>query len=241
MSKIDIIDAFGKCDVASSFTHLVGALVFAVLSVSLMRRGTGSRTNKIALGVFAVCAVSLLTLSGLYHLCPRGGALRAVMLRVDMGAIFVLIAGTYTPAHIILMRGFKRWGVLAIIWGLAIVGIVINTLFLEVGGKWLALGMFLTLGWIGIYSTIEIGQRFGWDLVETLVIGGVAYSLGGLLDLIGTPIIFPGIFGPHEMLHLLVLVGLGCHWHFTYRIAAGRQPITRSAVARRPVAVPNMK
>ncbi len=100
----------GFHDPVSSLTHLLGAVIFAVMSVLLLlRRGWKHPLHKVCLGVYAFSCVFLLAMSGVMHQLSQGVA-RAVMLRLDHAAIFVLIAGNCKPIHGILLRSFSRWG-----------------------------------------------------------------------------------------------------------------------------------
>ena len=103
----------GFSDPVSSLSHLAGAMVFALLSIILLQRGRGDFGRMASLSVFAFSSVLLLSLSGVYHLLTPGTAGREVLQRLDHAAIFVLIAGSFTPVHAILFRGAWRWGMLA--------------------------------------------------------------------------------------------------------------------------------
>ena len=83
----------------SAASHLLGAVVFVALGYRLLRRGRGDRARLLFLGVYAASCVLLLSVSGVYHMTARGGPAHRVMERLDHSAIFVLIAGTFTPAH----------------------------------------------------------------------------------------------------------------------------------------------
>src|SRR3954454_18390113 len=136
----------GFSDPFSSLTHLGGALVFAWLSVSLVQRGRGNPGRVVSLIVFAFSCVLLLSLSGVYHLLSPGSAGRDVLQRLDHAAIFVLIAGSFTPAHTILFRGPWRWGVLAGVWALAITGLVLKTVYFTSMPEWFGLTLYLGFG-----------------------------------------------------------------------------------------------
>src|SRR5262245_27015252 len=112
----------------SAISHLFGAVLFAFMTLLVLRRGRGDTGRMIYLGVFAFSSVFLMAMSGVYHMMIRGGAAYQVMERLDHAAIFVLIAGTFTPAHGILFRGILRWLPLVLIWGCAITGITLKTI-----------------------------------------------------------------------------------------------------------------
>src|SRR5947209_1613726 len=94
----------------SSASHLLGAGVFLFLGLFLLRRGRGDRARVTYLAVYVFTGVFLLSMSGVYHMHARGGPARQILARLDHAGVFLLIAGTFTPAHGILFRGPLRWG-----------------------------------------------------------------------------------------------------------------------------------
>ncbi len=213
----------GFAEPFSSLSHLIGALVFALLAFFLIRRGRGDSTRIVSLSVFAVSSVSLLSMSGVYHLLMPGGTARAVLMRLDHAAIFVLIAGTFTPIHAILFRGWWRWGMLAIIWTAAIAALVFKTVFFSGFPQALGVVMYVGLGWLGAISAIALWQRFGFRFVRPLLWGGLAYTIGPMVGFISEPVLISGIVGAHELFHVAVLMGLGFHWYFIDRISAASE------------------
>ena len=219
----------GFSDPVSSLTHLAGAVVFAVLSVVLLGRGRGDRGRMISLSVFAFSCVLLLSLSGVYHLLSPGTAGREVLKRLDHAAIFLLIAGSFTPVHVILFRGAWRWGMLAGIWGAALAGLILKTVYFATMPEWLGMLMYLGLGWLGLISAVALSRRYGWRLLRPVLWAALAYTAGALSEFLRWPVLLAGIVGPHEIFHLAVLAGISCHWAFILDIASGG-PI--SAVGR---------
>ena len=115
MQPIEVFPLPGCREPLSSFSHLIGAVVFTVLAFTLVRRGRGDRARTISLVVMACSTVQLLILSGLYHMFPPG-PMRELMVRADVSGVFLLIAGSLTPVHVILFRGLARSGPLALAW-----------------------------------------------------------------------------------------------------------------------------
>jgi hemolysin III len=223
----------------SAISHLFGAVLFSFLGVFLLRRGRGDRTRLIVLGVFSASCVVLLALSGVYHMVVRGRTAHAVIGRLDHGAIFVLIAGSITPVHGILFRGFWRWAPLILIWSAAIAGIALKTIFFDSLPEWQGLTLYLAFGWLGAISVGLLWRRYGFASVRLLLLGGVIYSVGSVMDLNRWPALAPGIVGAHELFHLMILMAIGCHWFFTWQIANGRLPAyargSRVVSGQRPV------
>ncbi|MBX3427696.1 MAG: hemolysin III family protein [Pirellulales bacterium] len=205
----------------SSLSHLVGAGAFLVLAPFLFRRGLGCNLRTTGLATFAFGTVFLLSMSGTYHLVADGGAARRVLRMLDHAAIFVLIACSFTPIHIILFRGWGRWGVLVLIWGFAATAISLKMAYFDSMPQKLGLGLYLGMGWVGLGSGIALARRYGFRFVEPIFWGGVAYSIGALLEAFRWPVIVPGVVEPHEVFHIAVLIGLACHWSFVFAVADG--------------------
>jgi hypothetical protein len=130
-----------SCDPVSSLTHLAAAAVFAILSVPLIRPGRGDARRVISLAVFAFSCVLLLSLSGVYPLLSPETAARGVLMRLDHAAVFVLIAGSFTPVHVIPLR--ERWQryLLACLWSAALAGLALKMVYFNAVPSWLGLLM----------------------------------------------------------------------------------------------------
>lgn len=211
----------GFSEPVSSLTHILGASVFAVLACFLLWRGRGNGVRVTFLGIYAFSCVFLLSLSGVYHLLTPGGDGRAVLKRLDHGAIFILIAGTFTPVHGILFRGRARSVPLLLIWSAAATGIILKIVFFDEFPEWLGLSLYLGLGWAGVASGVVLWHRFGPAFVQPLVWGAAAYTVGAVLEFLRWPVLLPGIVGSHELFHGAVLVGVGFHWRFVSQFAPG--------------------
>ncbi len=216
-------------DPLASITHLLGAAVFAWMTLLLVRRGKcgddrGRTTRVFCLLVFGVAAVVLLLASSLFHMPPLHCPARETLRRIDHAAIFALIAATFTPAHGILYRGAGRWFPLCMIWGACLLGIVWKLAFFDQISAGQGIMIYLSLGWTGAITGFALGRRFGMRAVEPLWWGALAYTGGAIVQYLQWPVLWPGVLGAHELFHLAVLAGLGCHWHFVYQMADGSVP-----------------
>jgi hemolysin III len=209
----------------SAISHLLGALLFLWLGALLLRRGRGDPVRLAFLGVYAGSCVLLLSLSGVYHMMVRGGTAHGVFERLDHGAIFVLIAGTFTPLHGILFRGRLRWGPLVFVWALAVTAITLKTVFFSGLHEWVGLSLYLGLGWLGVFSGSLLWRRHGFAFVRPLLLGGVVYSIGAVSEYHNFPVLIPGVVHGHEVFHLAVLAGAFLHWRFIWQFAAGEDRI----------------
>ncbi|MBI1370135.1 MAG: DNA-binding protein [Planctomycetes bacterium] len=210
----------------SSLSHLIGAGIALVLTVPLMRRARGHAGRVFIAALFAFTVIFQLSMSGVYHLLGEGAG-REVLQRLDHAAIFSLIAGTLTIVHGLLFRGWMRWGMIGGVWAMAATAITLKSIFFDDVPEWMSLSMYLVLGWLGLVSGAALWRRFGWAYVRPIVWGGLAYTIGAVCEFVRWPWIWPNVIGPHEVFHLAVLIGIGCHAYFVYGIAGGHvDPIT---------------
>lgn len=208
-------------DPFSSLSHLLAVPVLLVLGYRLLRRGAGDTARVAALTVFVLSAVLVLAMSGVFHLLPAGSRGRYVVQHLDHAAIFLLIAGTFTPIHGIVFRGVWRWGMLLFIWTFAVTAVSLKMVFFDDVPEWLGLSMYLGMGWVGLLSGVLLWQQCGTAFVAPLLRGGLAYTLGALADFLRFPEIIPGVLGGHELFHLAILAGIGWHWQFIAGLADG--------------------
>lgn len=207
----------------SSLSHLLGAVVFTALAVVLVRRGRGDWCRTASLVVMAFSTVQLLVLSGIYHMYWPG-PLRQFMVRADVSGVFLLIAGSLTPIHVILFRGAARWGPLALAWTAAILGIILRMVFFDSVSGGAGIAIFLLFGWGAAITAAVLWQRYGWAFVQPGVLAGLAYTAGAIVLALHRPTLVTGLVGPHELWHLAVLTGLGLHWRFVFQFASGLVP-----------------
>lgn len=209
----------GFYEPVNAILHLGAAGVFAILGVRLVRDSRGNSIRVALLSVFAFACVFMLSMSGVYHMLTGGGSGSAVLLRLDKAAIFVLIAGTFTPVHGLLFRGALRWIGLGLMWAAAATGVTLVTIFFDRMPYGLGTTLYLALGWVASVSVIAAWRRRGFHFIRPILAGGIAYSIGAILLGLKWPTIIPGVFGPHELWHVAVITGLSLHWRFIVRLA----------------------
>lgn len=221
----------------ASMSHLIGALVFLVLAVLMIRAARRTPGTALPCSVFAISAVVLLALSGVFHMFEPGFTTSRVMIRLDVAAIFLLIAGTFTPVHWVLFKGAKRWGVLVPLWLIAITGITLRTIFFDSLPIVWGTAIFLLMGWIGLYSTFLVCREYGRSAGLPVIIGGVLYTIGAVGDIVRWPTIIPMVWGSHVTFHLFVLAALGVHWYLISQIAEGKLTYADRLVSDKGLAV----
>lgn len=228
MEHIHAIPIAGFREPFCALSHFAGAIVFAWSAVAFVVRAKQRHSHVVSLAVMGVTAVLLLSLSGTYHTLWPGTA-REVMRRLDVAGIFLLIAGTITPVHMMLFQGMAKWLPLLLVWGLSITGLVLRMVFFDSLPPLMGTAAFLILGWGGAISTYFLWRRHDWSFVSPLVYGGIAYTIGAIILGSHWPMLIPGYLGPHELWHIAVLVGLSLHWHFASIVAFGYQSIEKQS------------
>ena len=210
----------------SSMSHLLGAVVYLVLSFILLRRAWWRRAHFLLALLFAFAVVTLLSLSGVYHMFSPDGKASRVMIRLDVAAIFFLIAASFTPIHGLLFKGWKRWGILVPLWTIAITGITLRSIFFNSIPLLLGTLIFLAMGWVGGLSGYLLFKHYGRNAFLPAIWGGVMYTIGAVGDAIDWPTVVAMVWGPHESFHLFVLAGIGFHWSLISDIVEGKLSTT---------------
>jgi hemolysin III len=149
--------------------------------------------------------------STLYHWLPKeAGGKNQVFRKLDHLAIYLLIAGTYTPFCLNTLRGPWGWSIFGVVWGLAVVGMAIQGVFINVW-RWLTTTVYVVMGWVIVLALKPLLANLSWNGFLLLLGGGVIYSIGGVIYTIKKPNLFKN-FGYHELWHIFVLGGSICHF-----------------------------
>jgi channel protein (hemolysin III family) len=124
-----------------------------------------------------------------------------------------------------LFVGWKRWAMIAILWGIAVTGITLRTIYFNSIPPILGDGIFLLMGWVGAFSSWLVWQQYGWTAVGPIFWGGLFYTIGAIINSQSGLVVIDKVWGPHETFHLFVLAGIGTHWAFIWRIADPFTPL----------------
>jgi hemolysin III len=196
---------------------LLAALGLGVLLATAA--STGRLDQLVAFGVFGLSLIALYAASALYHLLPLSPSGVARLRTLDHMAIFVLIAGTYTPFCLLALDGVWRWGLLALIWGLALCGVLLKLLWMD-ASRWLSVVLYLGMGWVAVIAAPALFRAVPPDGITWMLAGGLVYSAGALVYGLKRPNPVPGTFGFHEVWHLFVIAGSACHfWAVLHYVA----------------------
>lgn len=202
-------------DPGSAITHFIG-MIMAIFAATPLLIRAASRPDKIhivSLAVFIISMILLYAASTAYHSFNLSEKANIILKKIDHMMIFVLIAGTYTPVCLIVLNGPVGYTLLALVWGIAIAGIVIKALWVTCP-KWFSSILYIAMGWVCVLAFTQIlnslsPAAFGW-----LLAGGIIYTIGGVIYALKLPIFNAkhSAFGSHEIFHLFVMGGSLCHF-----------------------------
>jgi hemolysin III len=193
-------------------SHLVGLLLAGAGTILLLRMAQGP-SQLVAFGIYGATLILLYASSTLYHMLPLPERPLRALRTLDHIAIYFLIAGTYTPVALITLNGRLGWTLLAAVWLIALAGIPFKLCFLD-APVWLSTGTYLAMGYLSLVAVVPLVHAVAFGGLAWLIAGGIAYSIGAVIYARQRPDPFPGRFGHHEIWHLLVLAGSGCHFAF---------------------------
>jgi hemolysin III len=202
----------------NALSHLVGFVLAAIGTVVLLRLAD-TTAERVAFSVYGASLLLLYAASTVYHAlhlsAPRLRRLRTL----DHIAIYFLIAGTYTPVALVTLHGPWGWIILGTAWAIAAAGIPFKLWFLD-APPWISTGIYLGMGYMALAAAAPLAARVSAGGLAWLVAGGLAYTIGAIIFTRERPDPWPGVFGHHEIWHVLVLVGSGCHFGFMLRYVA---------------------
>ncbi len=195
----------------NSLTHWGGAILALIGLIVLLIIGWDTPAKIISLAVYGVSLIFLFSASATYHMVQVKDKALEIFRKVDHAAIYVLIAGTYTPFCINAFDGFWKWGMLTIIWSLAIIGIVVKIFYIR-APRWLNAGIYILMGWLSVTAAGEMLSALPAWVLTWMIIGGVIYTLGAIVYMTKIFNFKPGVFGFHEVWHIFVLLAAATHF-----------------------------
>ncbi len=161
--------------------------------------------NVIGIGVFAFTMILLYLTSTLYHALPQGKS-KNLLLKLDHSAIYLFIAGSYTPFALSTLDNNKNWGLFGLIWAIALIGATLKA-FNKLANTWLSTGIYLLMGWIVLIAAMPFVEKLPISVVTLLLSGGLAYTVGILFYLLDSRIRYS-----HAVWHGFVVAGSSCHF-----------------------------
>ncbi|MEO8287690.1 MAG: hemolysin III family protein [Chloroflexota bacterium] len=186
--------------------HAAGALASIIFTLVLVWVSADDLPRMLSMLVFGVSMIELYTVSAIYHIGRWQPGTHRVLRSFDHSNIFILIAGTYTPICFNVLDGWVRVTSLIAIWALALVGVFV-VVFARNLPRWVGSIIYIAMGWVSIVVLPAFVEALGWGPVLVLIMGGVLYTIGGIIYAMKRPNPFPRVLGFHEVFHLFVIAG----------------------------------
>jgi hemolysin III len=189
-------------------------LLAIIAGIPFLFRSAVQRGDRLSLAgaiVFAASMVALYLTSTVYHALPQS-RVKNLFLRFDQSAIFLFIAGSYTPFTLGALRGNLGWTLFGLVWASAIFGIAL-TLFGELQNRWFSTWVYVGIGWIGLFAARSVSQHIPLEGLLWIVAGGLAYTTGVFF------FIAKRLRYAHFIWHLFVAAGTACHFWAVLRYA----------------------
>ena len=210
-------------DPGSALTHFIAMLAAMAAAAPLLVKAAsvpGTMHLK-ALSVFIVSMILLYAASTVYHTFDISEHVNKLLRKIDHMMIFILIAGTYTPVCLIVLGNRSGYRMLSLVWGIAIVGIIINALWINCP-KWFSSVIYIAMGWVCLFVFRELLATLSQAAFLWLLAGGLIYTVGGVIYALKLPVFNAkhSQFGSHEVFHLFVMAGSICHFVFMYQYVA---------------------
>lgn len=206
-------------DPGSAITHFIGMLMAVFAAVPLIIKATHepSPIYVVSIAIYAASLILLYAASTTYHTFDRSEKVNTILKKIDHMMISVLIAGSYTPICLLVLGGRLGIILLAIVWSIAIAGILIKAFWVYCP-KWVSSVLYIGMGWTCVLAFTQLlnsmsPAAFGW-----LLAGGLIYTVGGIIYALKLPIfnMKHKDFGSHEIFHLFVMGGSICHFVVMY-------------------------
>ena len=206
-------------DPGSAITHFIGMLMAVFAAVPLIIKATHepSPIYVVSIAIYAASLILLYAASTTYHTFDRSEKINTILKKIDHMMISVLIAGSYSPICLLVLGGRLGIILLAIVWSIAIAGILIKAFWVYCP-KWVSSVLYIGMGWTCVLAFTQLlnsmsPAAFGW-----LLAGGLIYTAGGIIYALKLPIfnMKHKDFGSHEIFHLFVMGGSICHFVVMY-------------------------
>ncbi len=206
-------------DPGSAITHFIGMIMAVIAAVPLMIKAfrEPSVLYPVAVGIYAASLILLYAASTTYHTFDRSDRVNTILKKIDHIMISVLIAGTYTPLCLLVLKGRTGILLLTIVWAIAILAILIK-LFWVYCPKWVSSVLYIGMGWTCLLALPQLIETLSAGAFFWLLAGGIIYTAGGVIYALKLPVFNSRhtAFGSHEIFHLFVMAGSICHFIVIY-------------------------
>lgn len=193
---------------ASFYSHAVGFILAAAGMAAILAVPAADPFLQAALVIYGVSVMALFLASSVYHAFKPEENGTSLLRKLDHTAIYLMIAGTYTPFVFAYLQGWWRWGILIAQWGTVLAGTVLTFAWVD-KPRALSAALYCAMGWVALVPMYRLWHAMPGGAFALCIAGGAAYTAGAVIYARKRPDPAPGVFGFHEIFHLFVLAGAG--------------------------------
>ena len=197
----------------SFYTHFLGFILALIGTIYLLYLSE-SRSVTIISIIYGLSAMILFLASSLYHANKKSDDENSLWRKLDHIAIFIMIAGTYTPVTFVYLSGYWKWSIIIIQWALVFGGLFFKFFYLN-APRYLYTIIYLLMGWMGIIPITRFIKTMSTTALFYLFVGGLSYTIGAIFYIFKKPQ-FTKNFGFHEIFHIFILLGAFFHYLLVY-------------------------
>ena len=198
----------------NGLTHLIGAilsLIGLILMIIKISLDNGTLLEYAVAIIFGLSMILLYSASATYHSVISSDKVIKTLKRLDHSMIFILIAGSYAPPCLLALHNKTGYILFGIVAATGILGIIFKMIWITCP-KWISSVMYITIGWFAIFANYPLSKALNPIAIFLLILGGVLYTIGGVIYAIKSDKIRIGAFGGHEIFHIFIMLGSLCHF-----------------------------
>lgn len=198
----------------NGITHLIGAILSLIALVAMLIKvniSGGTFINYLAISLFGAAMILLYTASATYHSVISTPKVIKALKKIDHSMIFILISGSYAPLCLITLKNTTGYRLFTIVGIASIIGIIFKICWVTCP-KWLSSVIYIGIGWFAVFAIYPLSKVLDPAALFLLILGGVMYTIGGIIYAIKPNKLHFGAFGNHEIFHIFIMLGTLCHF-----------------------------
>lgn len=202
----------------NGLTHLAGAILSFVGLLAMVIKASITTASPLVITsviIFGLSMILLYSASATYHMVIAKDRVIAFLRRLDHSMIFVLIAGSYTPFCLISLKGVTGWVIFSIVTAIAVMGVLFKMIWFNCP-RWLSTTLYVVVGWIIIFAFSPLSDTLSNSGILLLLLGGVLYTIGGIIYAVKPKFLEFDHFGFHEIFHIFIMLGSMSHFLCVY-------------------------
>lgn len=198
----------------NGLTHLIGAVLSFVALLAMVIKSSMTTSSPLSIAAVIIFGISMILLyaaSATYHMVIAKDKVITFLRRLDHSMIFILIAGTYTPFCLISLRGITGWLLFSLVTGIAVLGVVFKLVWFHCP-RWLSTALYIGMGWLIIFFASPLAENLPSGGLFLLVLGGILYTIGGVIYGAKPKFLEMKYWGYHEIFHIFIMLGTLAHF-----------------------------